>query len=80
MWRSITPQLPVADVAASQRWYRDVLGFEIAWTRAVTETGTREGKVLAPFLTRGLEGFNVDDEEDWARAEVHARVSKRSGQ
>jgi CMP-N,N'-diacetyllegionaminic acid synthase len=42
---------------------------EIAWTRVVSETGTREGEVLAPFLTRGLEGFNVDDEEDWERAE-----------
>jgi CMP-N-acetylneuraminic acid synthetase len=42
---------------------------EIAWTRVVTETGTREGEVLAPFLTSGLEGFNVDDEEDWERAE-----------
>jgi CMP-N,N'-diacetyllegionaminic acid synthase len=42
---------------------------EIAWTRVVTETGTREGKVLAPFLTQGLEGFNVDDEDDWERAE-----------
>ena len=42
---------------------------EIAWTRVVTETGTREGRVLAPFLARGLEGFNVDDEEDWERAE-----------
>jgi len=42
---------------------------EIAWTRVVTETGTREGNVLAPFLTHGLEGFNVDDEEDWDRAE-----------
>jgi CMP-N-acetylneuraminic acid synthetase len=42
---------------------------EIAWTRVVTEDGTREGRVLAPFLTQGLEGFNVDDEEDWARAE-----------
>ena len=35
----------------------------------MTETGTREGDVLAPFLTQGLEGFNVDDEEDWERAE-----------
>jgi N-acylneuraminate cytidylyltransferase len=43
---------------------------EIAWTRVVTETGTREGRVLAPFLTRGYEGFNVDDEDDWARAEA----------
>jgi CMP-N-acetylneuraminic acid synthetase len=42
---------------------------EIGWTRVVTESGTREGAVLAPFLTRGLEGFNVDDEEDWERAE-----------
>jgi len=42
---------------------------EIAWTRVVTETGTREGNVLVPFLTEGLEGFNVDDEADWERAE-----------
>jgi CMP-N,N'-diacetyllegionaminic acid synthase len=42
---------------------------EIAWTRVVTETGTREGNVVAPFLTQGLEGLNVDDEEDWERAE-----------
>jgi len=42
---------------------------EIAWTRVVTEGGTREGRVVAPFLTEGYEGFNVDDEEDWERAE-----------
>jgi N-acylneuraminate cytidylyltransferase len=42
---------------------------EIAWTRVVTETGTREGDVLAPFLTQGLEGFNVDDEDDWEHAQ-----------
>jgi CMP-N,N'-diacetyllegionaminic acid synthase len=41
---------------------------EIAWTRVVSQTGTREGKVLAPFFTRGYEGFNVDDEDDWDRA------------
>ncbi len=43
---------------------------EIAWTRVVVETGTREGRVVAPFLTAGHEGFNVDDEDDWARAET----------
>jgi CMP-N,N'-diacetyllegionaminic acid synthase len=42
---------------------------EIAWTRVVTEDGTREGRVVAPFFTEGYEGFNVDDEEDWERAE-----------
>jgi N-acylneuraminate cytidylyltransferase len=42
---------------------------EIAWTRVVADTGTREGRVVAPFFTGGHEGFNVDDEEDWERAE-----------
>jgi N-acylneuraminate cytidylyltransferase len=41
---------------------------EMAWTRVVSQTGTREGRVVAPFLTRGYEGFNIDDEEDWDRA------------
>ena len=43
---------------------------EIAWTRAVTAYGTREGRVVAPYLTEGLEGFNIDDEDDWERAEA----------
>jgi CMP-N,N'-diacetyllegionaminic acid synthase len=42
---------------------------EIAWTRVVSATGTREGRVVAPFFTEGHEGFNVDDEDDWERAE-----------
>jgi CMP-N,N'-diacetyllegionaminic acid synthase len=54
---------------ALPRVYVQNSGLEIAWTRVVTEEGTREGRVLAPFLTQGLEGFNVDDEEDWERAE-----------
>jgi CMP-N,N'-diacetyllegionaminic acid synthase len=49
--------------------YAQNSALEIAWTRVVSETSTREGRVLAPFLTEGLEGFNVDDEEDWERAE-----------
>jgi CMP-N,N'-diacetyllegionaminic acid synthase len=56
--------------------YSQNSALEIAWTRVVTEIGTREGNVLAPFLTRGLEGFNVDDEEDWERAE---RLIARGG-
>jgi L-alanine-DL-glutamate epimerase-like enolase superfamily enzyme/CMP-N-acetylneuraminic acid synthetase len=41
---------------------------EIAWTR-VLASGTKEGSVVAPFLTQGHEGLNIDDEEDWQRAE-----------
>ena len=55
---------------ALPRVYVQNSALEIAWTRVVAETGTREGRVLAPFLTAGLEGFNVDDEDDWARAEA----------
>ncbi len=55
---------------ALPRVYVQNSALEIAWTRVVTQTGTREGRVLAPFLTQGYEGFNVDDEDDWARAEA----------
>src|SRR5436309_7982502 len=41
---------------------------EMAWTRVVAGTGTREGRTVAPFFTQAHEGFNIDDEEDWARA------------
>src|SRR5882672_3410845 len=77
--RTMTPLLDQShlDVAwhagqyqALPRVYAQNSALEIAWTRVVTETGTREGHVLAPFLTQGYEGFNVDDEDDWARAEA----------
>ncbi len=55
---------------ALPRVYVQNSALEIAWTRVVTETGTREGKVVAPFLTEGYEGFNIDDEDDLARAEA----------
>jgi len=42
---------------------------EIAWTRVVGATGTREGRIVAPFLTQGFEGVNIDDEDDFAYAE-----------
>jgi CMP-N,N'-diacetyllegionaminic acid synthase len=54
---------------ALPRVYVQNSALEIAWSRVVTETRTREGSVQAPFLTEGLEGFNVDDEADWVRAE-----------
>lgn len=52
---------------------------EIARTRVVWETNTREGRTLAPFFTTGQEGFAIDYEEDWERAERlvesgHARL------
>ncbi|MFQ5991552.1 MAG: bleomycin resistance protein [Nitrospiraceae bacterium] len=31
MFKSLTPEFPVADVVETQRYYRDVLGFRIDW-------------------------------------------------
>ena len=57
--------------------YHQNSALEIAWTRVVSETGTREGRVVAPFFTEGLEGFNVDDETDWVRAEALVAAARR---
>ena len=51
---------------------------EIAWTRVVAATGTREGRIVAPFLTEGLEGLNIDDEDDFARAEALVATGRRA--
>jgi len=56
--------------------YTQNSALEIAWTRVVFETGTREGRVLTPFFTEGYEGFNVDDEEDWERTEALVAAGK----
>lgn len=48
--------------------YAQNSALEIAWTRVVSQTRTREGRVVAPYLTSGFEGFNIDDEDDWDRA------------
>jgi CMP-N,N'-diacetyllegionaminic acid synthase len=42
---------------------------EIAWTRVVFESHTIAGDVLAPFLTEGYEGFDINDPYDWMVAE-----------
>jgi CMP-N,N'-diacetyllegionaminic acid synthase len=42
---------------------------EIAWTRVVSEKRTIAGDVLVPFLTRGHEGFDINDPHDWMIAE-----------
>jgi CMP-N,N'-diacetyllegionaminic acid synthase len=54
---------------ALPRIYVQNSALEIAWTRVVAATGTREGRLLAPYLTEGFEGLNIDDEDDFALAE-----------
>lgn len=42
---------------------------EIAWTYVVDAFGTISGTKIAPFFTRGHEGFSIDTEDDWREAE-----------
>ena len=42
---------------------------EVAWTRVVFEERTIAGNVLMPFLTKGYEGFDINDPSDWIVAE-----------
>jgi N-acylneuraminate cytidylyltransferase len=54
---------------ALPRVYVQNSSLEIAWTRVVRQYNSREGKVLAPFLTKDAEGFSIDYESDWFLAE-----------
>jgi N-acylneuraminate cytidylyltransferase len=42
---------------------------EMAWTRVVFEGRSIAGQVVMPFLTQGLEGFDVNLPGDWEQAE-----------
>ncbi len=49
---------------------------EIAHTFCVTEHNSREGKILAPFLTDETEGFAIDYEQDWMMADLWIKTGK----
>jgi N-acylneuraminate cytidylyltransferase len=87
MWivrnRRMTPLLPLGP--EDQPWHSSQYpslpevwvqnaSLEIAWSRVVTETGTIAGATILPFVTRGLEGFDVNTEDDWLLAEARLRL------
>jgi len=50
-WLFVTPELPVADVRVTQAYYRDVLGFRIAWLYEEEYGAVYQGKTEV-FLRR----------------------------
>lgn len=46
---------------------------EMAWTANVEVHGTIHGRKVGPFFTEGYEGFAIDTEEDWHKAEALAQ-------
>ena len=49
---------------------------EMAWTRVVWDTNSREGSAIAPFLTIENEGLSIDYEEDWFLVEHLLKIGK----
>lgn len=45
---------------------------EMSWTTNVTKIGTLHGRLVYPFFTEGLEGFDINTEADWRQAETLA--------
>ena len=85
MWvvrgKRMLPLLPLSP--AEQPWhssqyqslpqvYVQNASLEIAWTRVVREGGNIAGSSIMPFFTKDLEGFDVNSEADWERAQRHA--------
>jgi N-acylneuraminate cytidylyltransferase len=42
---------------------------EIAWSRVVREGNSIAGEAIVPFVSEGLEGFDINQPEDWILAE-----------
>jgi len=49
---------------------------EIAWTKTVRELGSIAGQAIVPFFSQGLEGFDINDPEDWVLAEYYLNAGK----
>lgn len=55
--------------AALPEIYAQDASLEIAWTRAPLEQHSIAGEAIIPFISEGLEGFDINDPEDWWIAE-----------
>lgn len=49
---------------------------EIAWTKTIYEKRSISGDIIYPFITQGLEGFDINKEEDWLLAEIYTEKNK----
>ncbi len=57
-----------SQLAALPEVYVQDASLEIAWTRVVRQ-GQIAGEVIVPFVSEGLEGFDINRPEDWLLAE-----------
>ena len=55
--------------AALPEIYAQDASLEMAWSRIPLEQGSIAGEAIIPFISQGLEGFDINDPEDWWLAE-----------
>lgn len=83
MWavrgRRMTPLLPLwndrqpwhsSQYQALPEFYVQNASLEIAWSRVVFDGRTIAGDVIAPFVTEGYEGLDINRPEEWNAAEA----------
>ena len=56
--------------AALPEVYSQNASFEIAWSRVALEQNTIAGQAIVPFISSGLEGFDINEPDDWLLAEL----------
>jgi N-acylneuraminate cytidylyltransferase len=94
MWWNNGPGYPMTPVCDAKRsdgtpWhssptqtlppaYVQNASLEMAWTYVLDSFGTISGRKISPFVTDGLEGFDINTEEDWREAERLALLDPRS--
>jgi N-acylneuraminate cytidylyltransferase len=55
--------------AALPEIYAQDASLEIAWSRVALEHNSIAGEAIIPFVSQGLEGFDINEPEDWLLAE-----------
>jgi len=55
--------------AALPEIYSQDASLEIAWSCVAIESGSIAGEAIIPFVSRRLEGFDINEPEDWLLAE-----------
>lgn len=56
--------------------YAQDASLEIAWTRVLAGNPSISGQAIIPFISEGLEGFDINEPEDWLLAEQYIASGK----
>ncbi|MDB2637592.1 acylneuraminate cytidylyltransferase family protein [Alphaproteobacteria bacterium] len=51
---------------------------EIAWCKNALQFNTISGQAVMPFLSREMEGFDINEPEDWLLAEIYLSTGQAS--